>query len=358
MRDWGRLRHNGRSLWWTVLGRNKRSITLNLRTEEGQEIARKLTREADVVLENFRPGTMEQWYLGPDDVREYNPRRRLRPRVAATGRRGVPRPAGVRVGRRGDGRAAAHQRLAGPGAAAQRHLARRHARRAVRLPGDPARPLLARRARRRGGQVVDASITDACFAITESAVLEFEKTGAVREPTGPRLPRIAPQQRVPLQRRALGRDRRQPRHAVAAAGRADGQAGAGGGRALRHPQRARGERGPARRGDRRSGRRSTPRRSSTGSSTRPAWCARACTRRPTCSRTRYFRERELLVEHEDEVHGTVTVPGIVPKLSRARRAGSAGRRAGRWAPTPTRCSATLGARGGRASRTCASAEVV
>src|SRR5690242_1988858 len=74
MRDWGRLRHNDHSLWWSILARNKRSIALDLRSEEGQEVGRKLCESADVVLENFRPGTMEKWGLGPEDVHKGNPR--------------------------------------------------------------------------------------------------------------------------------------------------------------------------------------------------------------------------------------------------------------------------------------------
>src|SRR6476661_11176377 len=60
MREWGRLRHNDRSMWWSILSRNKQSVTLNLRMQEGQRIARMLAQRADVVLENFRPGTMER----------------------------------------------------------------------------------------------------------------------------------------------------------------------------------------------------------------------------------------------------------------------------------------------------------
>ena len=74
------------------------------------------------------------------------------------------------------------------------------------------------------GQTIDASITDACFAMTESAVLEYEQTGFVREPTGPRLPRIAPSNVYRSIRRQVGRHRRQPRHAVEAARGADGAA--------------------------------------------------------------------------------------------------------------------------------------
>src|ERR671933_899090 len=73
MRDWGRLRHNDHSLWWSILARNKRSVTLNLREADGQAIAMRLCERADVVLENFRPGTMEKWGLGPEDVHARNP---------------------------------------------------------------------------------------------------------------------------------------------------------------------------------------------------------------------------------------------------------------------------------------------
>src|SRR4051795_7706007 len=74
MRDWGRLRHNAHSLWWSIPARNKRSVTLNLRESEGQDIAMRLCESADVVLENFRPGTMEKWGLGPEDVHAKNPK--------------------------------------------------------------------------------------------------------------------------------------------------------------------------------------------------------------------------------------------------------------------------------------------
>ncbi|HEY7513554.1 MAG TPA: CoA transferase, partial [Vicinamibacteria bacterium] len=73
LRGW-RLLEDGTSLWWRSLGRNKKSVTLDLRREEAQALARRLAGRCDVVVENFRPGTVEGWGLGPDDVRQTNPR--------------------------------------------------------------------------------------------------------------------------------------------------------------------------------------------------------------------------------------------------------------------------------------------
>src|SRR3954466_16217010 len=190
MRDWGRLRHNDHSLWWSILARNKRSVTLNLREAEGQAIAMRLCESADVVLENFRPGTMEKWGLGPEDVHARNPKA-IYARVSGYGQTGryAHRP----------GFASAGEAISGlrhingyPGQAPPRAgisfgdtLAAQSAFQGI---------LLALYARERGaeGQVVDAGIVDACFAMSESSTLEYEKAGLAREPTGPRLPRIAP----------------------------------------------------------------------------------------------------------------------------------------------------------------------
>jgi crotonobetainyl-CoA:carnitine CoA-transferase CaiB-like acyl-CoA transferase len=74
LRQWGAEGYHGQSLWWAVQSRNKRLITLDLRTERGQELCRRLATESDVLLENFRPGTMERWSLGPAELLELNPR--------------------------------------------------------------------------------------------------------------------------------------------------------------------------------------------------------------------------------------------------------------------------------------------
>jgi crotonobetainyl-CoA:carnitine CoA-transferase CaiB-like acyl-CoA transferase len=73
MRQWGREKPHGLSLWWPVIARNKKSVTLNLRHPEGQSLARRLLGAADVLVENFRPGTLERWGLGYDALAERNP---------------------------------------------------------------------------------------------------------------------------------------------------------------------------------------------------------------------------------------------------------------------------------------------
>src|SRR5690348_4166800 len=74
MREWGREKPHGKSLWWPVVARGKRSITLDLRTEAGQQVARDLIAKSDVLIENFRPGTLERWNLSPERLWQDNPR--------------------------------------------------------------------------------------------------------------------------------------------------------------------------------------------------------------------------------------------------------------------------------------------
>ena len=73
LRKW-RMLKDGTSVWWQIQSRNKRSLALDLRTPQGQDIVRQLADEADILIENFRPGAMEGWGLGPDDLRARNPR--------------------------------------------------------------------------------------------------------------------------------------------------------------------------------------------------------------------------------------------------------------------------------------------
>lgn len=313
MREWGRLRHNGHSLWWSILARNKRSVTLNLRVEEGQEIARQLAASADVVLENFRPGTMERWNLGPADVHALNPNV-VYARVSGYGQNGSfkDRP----------GFAAAGEAISGlryingyPDQAPPRYgisigdtLAAQSAFTGIVLA------LYARDARGAKGQVVDASITDACFAVTESSVLEYEKTGVVREPTGPRLPRIAPSNVY----------RSKDGHWVVIAANHDTLwrrlAALIGRPELADDPRfnshtARGENEDLL--DELIGKwaaQYTAAELDQIVNEAGVVCAPVYTAADVYSNP-YFRERGLLIEYEDPVHGTVTAPGVVPRLN-------------------------------------------
>ena len=327
MRDWGRLRHNGHSLWWSILGRNKRSVTLNLRTEEGQRLGRELAATADVVVENFRPGTMERWGLGPDDVDAVNPRA-VYARVSGYGQTGRYRD---RPGFASAGEAIGGLRYinGSPGQAPPRSgislgdtLAAQSAFQGVLLA------LYARDARGAQGQVVDAAITDACFAMTESAVLEYEKTGFVREPTGARLPRIAPSNvyrskdgrwvviaanhdtlwrrlATLMGRPELGEDPRFASH------------------------HARGEHEDLL--DELIGEWAAQHTAAeldeivneAGVVCAPVYTAADIAGDP------HFTERELLVEYDDEVHGHIRAPGVVPKLSATP---GAVRSPARWTP--------------------------
>ena len=126
------LNKDGHGLWWKVIARNKRAITLNFGKPEGQDILRRLVAQADVVIENFRPGVLEKWGLGPDELQKINPaagraaRHRLRPDRAV---RQAPR---LRHPGRGDERAGPPDRRGGP--------ARRPCRRSGSPTASPASP--------------------------------------------------------------------------------------------------------------------------------------------------------------------------------------------------------------------------
>jgi formyl-CoA transferase len=111
MRQWGREKAHGQSLWWPIVARNKKCVTADLRTSEGQQIVRDLVVGADVLLENFRPGTLERWGLGYATLAEANPGLIL-VRVSGYGQTGAVRAAPwLRLDRRGHGRApACHRR--------------------------------------------------------------------------------------------------------------------------------------------------------------------------------------------------------------------------------------------------------
>jgi formyl-CoA transferase len=192
LREWGKARYKGRSLWWGVQSRNKKCVTLDLRTEKGQELLLDLARQSDVVVENFRPGTLEKWNLGWDELQEANPGLVLC-RVSGYGQTGPYSPRA--------GFASVAEAMGG-----LRYL--------NGFPGEPpprlhlslgdslagmfaAQGILAALYRRDAlgggrGQVVDVSLLESCFALLESTVPEYDRLGVVRGPGGTGLKGVAP----------------------------------------------------------------------------------------------------------------------------------------------------------------------
>ena len=186
MRSWGR----GLPVWWPVIARNKRCITLNLRVPAGQELLKRLLQESDVLIENFRPGTMEKWGLDYEVLSAINPGLVM-----------------VRVS--GFGQSGPYSSRAGYGSIGEAMGGIRY------LAGDPARPqsrvglsigdslaatfacvgalaALHERDRTGHGQVVDSAIYEAVLAVMESTVPEYTEGGEIRERSGAILPKIAP----------------------------------------------------------------------------------------------------------------------------------------------------------------------
>jgi len=190
LRNW-RMLQDGTSVWWQVQSRNKRSIALDLRAAEGQDIARRLIAEADVLIENFRPGTLEGWGLGWETLHALNPRLVM-----------------LRIS--GYGQTGPYRDLPGFGAIGEamgglRHLTGEPGRVPVRTGisiGDTLAALhgtigvlmaLYHRAVHGGpGQVIDVALHEAVFNAMESLIPEYSAFGAVREAAGSALPGIAP----------------------------------------------------------------------------------------------------------------------------------------------------------------------
>lgn len=190
MREWGREKPHGKSLWWPVIARNKKSITLDARRPEGQDLLRKLVERSDILLENFRPGTMERWNLGYDALSKINPRLVM-----------------IRVS--GYGQTGPYASRAGFGAVGEALGGLRY------VVGDPSTPpsrmgisigdtlaamfaalggVMAIHARERTGrgQVVDSAIYESVLAVMESLITEYDQAGYIRERTGAILPNVAP----------------------------------------------------------------------------------------------------------------------------------------------------------------------
>ncbi|MEM1151681.1 MAG: CoA transferase [Pseudomonadota bacterium] len=194
-RDWGAAKKDGIGLMWPVIGRGKRSLTLNLRVAGGQRLLKQLAETADILVENFRPGTLEKWNLGPDALRELNPRLII-----------------VRVSGYGQTGPEAHK--AGYASVGEAKAGLRH------LIGEPDRPparagvslgdtmtgtfaalgaMVAVHARNTTGkgQVVDAAIYESVMAFMEGLIPEYALAGHTRGRTGAILPKVAPSSAYP-----------------------------------------------------------------------------------------------------------------------------------------------------------------
>src|SRR6478736_5050827 len=192
LRDWGHARYEGRSLWWPVQSRNKKCVTLNLREERGQELLLALVEQSDVLVENFRPGTLERWNLAPERLWEVNPGLVIA-RVSGYGQTGPYAPRA--------GFASVSEAMGGI-----RYIngfpdeppPRIHISLGDSLAGMfAAQGILAALYRRDAlgggrGQVVDVSLMEACFALLESMVPEYDRLGIVRGPGGTGLEGVAP----------------------------------------------------------------------------------------------------------------------------------------------------------------------
>lgn len=191
IRGW-RVLQDGTSLWWRSLGRNKKSVTLDLKKAEGRKIARQLIDTADVVIENFRPGVMEDWGLGPDDIKQTNPKL-VYARISGYGQTGPyaskPGFASVCEGISGFRyvNGFADQAPVRPNLSIGDTIAGIHAALGITLA------LLERERSDDGeGQVVDVALYEAMFNLMEAVVPEYDGAGVVRQPSGTTVTGIVP----------------------------------------------------------------------------------------------------------------------------------------------------------------------
>ena len=190
LRNW-RLIKNGTSVWWQVQSRNKRSVAIDLRAPEGQQLARQLIAEADVLIENFRPGTLEGWDLSPDELHALNPALVIL-RISGYGQTGPYRDL-PGFGVIGEAMGGLRHLTAEPGRVPVRvgvsigdTLAALHGVIGVMMA------LYHRKVNGGAGQVIDVALHEAVFNVMESLLPEYSAFGAVREAAGSALPGIAP----------------------------------------------------------------------------------------------------------------------------------------------------------------------
>ena len=186
MREWGK----GEPVWWPVIARNKKCITLDVRTEQGRAIIADLVEKADIVLENFRPGTMEKWGLGYADLARIN-KGIIMVRVSGYGQHG---PYSERAGYGGIGEAMGGLRyiVGDPSTPPSRVGISIGDTLAAMFAAIGALSALQSRNRTGQGQVVDSAIFEAVLGVMESTVPEYDQLGTIRERTGSILAKIAP----------------------------------------------------------------------------------------------------------------------------------------------------------------------
>ena len=197
LRNW-RLIKNGTSVWWQVQSRNKRSVAIDLRQAEGQQLARQLIAEADVLVENFRPGTLEGWGMSPAELHALNPGLVIL-RISGYGQTGPYRDL-PGFGVIGEAMGGLRHLTAEPGRVPVRvgvsigdTLAALHGVIGVMMA------LYHRKVNGGAGQVIDVALHEAVFNVMESLLPEYSAFGAVREAAGSALPGIAPSNAYPCQ---------------------------------------------------------------------------------------------------------------------------------------------------------------
>ena len=195
MREWGREKSGGKSLWWPVVARGKKSLTLNLREEAGQQIVRELVAETDILVENFRPGTLEKWNLSPAALAEINPRL-IVVRVSGYGQDGpyADRPGYGAIGEAMGGLRAVIGEPDRPPSRAGISIGDTLAATFACLGALVA---LHSRENTGRGQIVDSALYEAVLGVMESLIPEYTVSGYVRPRTGSILPNVAPANAYP-----------------------------------------------------------------------------------------------------------------------------------------------------------------
>lgn len=190
LRTWGQAELDGHHFFWTVHARNKKAVTLDLRTAKGRELFLELVERSDIIVENFRPGTLEKWNLGYDVLRERN-KGIILVRVSGYGQTG---PDAGKAGYASVAEASSGLRHMNgfPGGPPPRLALSLGDSLAGMFAAQGALAALYRRTVTGEGQIVDTALTESCLAIQESTIPDYDIGGVVRGPSGTRLEGIAP----------------------------------------------------------------------------------------------------------------------------------------------------------------------